>query len=151
ATKSIVFLGPDSGVPTTNVNTAGVASGLGDRGSSNTIPPYAVSFMAGVQAHASAAGLTIKSSMNADDAATADVAIIPVTMAWEDEGEGYDVGQDRQDLTLSGAHPKHWGSTKPAAFIQAAAAKNPNVVVILAVGSAIVMEDWIGSAKSIVQ
>jgi beta-glucosidase len=149
--KSIVFLGPDAAVPTTNVNTAGVASGLGDRGSSNTIPPYAVSFMAGVQMHASAAGLAVKSSANADDASTADVAIIPVTMAWEDEGEGYDVGQDRQDLTLSGAHPKHWTGAKPAAFIQQAAAKNPNVIVVLAVGSAIVMEDWIGSAKSIVQ
>jgi len=72
-------------------------------------------------------------------------------MAWEDEGEGYDVGQDRDDLTLSGQHPKHWGATKPAAFIAQAVAANPNVIVLLAVGSAIVMEDWYASPKAIVQ
>jgi beta-glucosidase len=148
---SIVVLGPDANVPTTNVSTAGVASGLGDRGSSQTIPPYAVGFFDGIKNHASAAGLTVTSSADAAAAASADVAIIPVTMAWEDEGEAYDVGQDRADLTLSGQHPKHWGGTKPAAFIAQAAAANPNVVVLLAVGSAIVMEDWIASAKSIVQ
>ncbi len=149
--KSIVVLGPDATVPNTNVNTAGVASGLGDRGSSQTIPPYAVSFFDGIKNHPSAAGLTVTTSASAAAASSADVAIIPVTMAWEDEGEAYDVGQDRADLTLSGQHPKHWGATKPAAFIAQAAAANPNVIVLLAVGSAIVMEDWIGSAKSIVQ
>ncbi len=149
--KSIVVLGPDANVPTTNVNTPGVASGLGDRGSSGTIPPYAVGFFDGIKAHPAAAGLTVTSSATASAASSADVAIIPVTMAWEDEGEGYDVGQDRADLTLSGQHPKHWGSTKPAAFIAQAAAANPNVIVLLAVGSAIVMEDWISSAKGVVQ
>jgi beta-glucosidase len=148
---SIVVLGPDANVPTTNVNTPGVASGLGDRGSSGTIPPYAIGFFDGIKAHPAAAGLTVTSNASASAASTADVAIIPVTMAWEDEGEGYDVGQDRADLTLSGTHPKHWGGTKPAAFIQQAAAANPNVIVLLAVGSAIVMEDWIGNAKGIVQ
>jgi beta-glucosidase len=149
--KSIVVLGPDANVPTTNVNTPGVASGLGDRGSSGTIPPYAIGFFDGIKAHPAAAGITVTSNASASAASTADVAIIPVTMAWEDEGEGYDVGQDRADLTLSGVHPKHWGGTKPAAFIQQAAAANPNVIVLLAVGSAIVMEDWIGNAKGIVQ
>lgn len=149
--KSIVVLGPDAAVPNTNVNTPGVASGLGDRGSSATIPPYAVSFFDGIKNHPSAAGLTVTTSPNAAAASTADVVIIPVTMAWEDEGEAYDVGQDRADLTLSGQHPKHWGATKPSAFIAQAAAANPNVIVVLAVGSAIVMEDFIGSAKSVVQ
>jgi len=148
--KSIIVLGPDALKPDTNVTTAGVASGLGDRGSSGTIPPYAVSFFDGIKNSASAAGMTVTNSANAADAKNADVAIIPVTMAWEDEGEGYDVGQDRADLTLSGQHPKHW-STKPAMFIQQAAAANPNVIVVLAVGSAIVMEDWYASPKAIVQ
>jgi beta-glucosidase len=148
--KSIVVLGPDAMKPDTNVNTPGVASGLGDRGSSATIPPYAVSFLDGIKKSPLAAGLTVTSSANAADASKADIAIIPVTMAWEDEGEGYDVGQDRADLTLSGQHPKHW-TTKPAAFIAQAAAANPNVIVVLAVGSAIVMEDWYGSAKAIIQ
>jgi beta-glucosidase len=149
--KSIVVLGPDALKPDTVVDKDGVASGLGDRGSSGTVPPYAVSFFDGIKNSPAAAGLTVTSSANAADANKADIAIIPVTMAWEDEGEGYGVGQDRADLTLSGQHPKHWGSTKPAAFIAQAAAANPNVVVVLAVGSAIVMEDWYGSAKAIVQ
>jgi len=148
--KSIIVLGPDALKPDTNVNSPGVASGLGDRGSSATIPPYAVSFFDGIKNSPSAAGLTVTNSANAADASKADVAIIPVTMAWEDEGEGYDVGQDRADLTLSGQHPKHW-STKPAMFIQQAVAANPNVIVVLAVGSAIVMEDWYASPKAIVQ
>jgi beta-glucosidase len=150
AVKSIIFLGPDAAIPTTNVKTANVASGLGDRGSSNTNPPYAVSFMDGLKKRAGA-GVTITSSANAADASKADVVIIPVAMAHEDEGEAFDGGADRVDLTLSGAHPKHWGATKPAAFIKAAAAANPNVIVLLAVGSAIVMEDWMMSAKAIVQ
>jgi beta-glucosidase len=148
--KSIVVLGPDAMKPNTDVNTAGVASGLGDRGSSATIPPYAVSFFDGIKNHPAAAGLTVTSSADVSAASSAEVVIIPVTMAWEDEGEAYDVGQDRADLTLSGMHPKHW-ATKPAKFIADAAALNKNVIVLLAVGSAIVMEDWIGSAAAIVQ
>jgi beta-glucosidase len=146
--KSIVVLGPDANTPNTNVNTAGVASGLGDRGSSQTIPPYAISFYDGIKA--AATGMTVTTSPDASAASSADVVVIPVTMAWEDEGEADDVGQDRADLTLSGQHPKHW-STKPAQFIAQAAAANPNVIVLLAVGSAIVMEDWYDSAKAIVQ
>jgi beta-glucosidase len=149
--KTIVVLGPDAMKPDTNVNTAGVASGLGDRGSSATIPPYAISFFDGLKTAGAAKGVTVTTNASAAAASTADVAIIPVTMAWEDEGEGYDVGKDRQDLTLSGAHPIHWGATKPAAFIAQAVAANPNTIVVLAVGSAIVMEDWYAGPKSIVQ
>jgi beta-glucosidase len=149
--KSIVVLGPDATKPNTDVNTAGVASGLGDRGSSQTIPPYAVSFFDGLKNAGTAKGVTVTTNASASAANTADIAVIPVTMAWEDEGEGYDVGQDRADLTLSGQHPKHWGSTKPAAFIAQAVAANPNTIVVLAVGSAVVMEDWYAGPKAIVQ
>jgi len=148
--KSIIVLGPDAMKPQKIADADGNPSGLGDRGSSGTVPPYAISFFDGIKNSPSAAGLTVATGTAAADASKADVAIIPVTMAWEDEGEGYGVGQDRADLTLSGQHPKHW-STKPAAFIAQAAAANPNVIVVLAVGSAIVMEDWYGSAKGIVQ
>jgi len=99
----------------------------------------------------SSVGVTVTSSANAGDAANADIAVIPVTMDWVDEGEGYGEGKDRADLTLGGNHPAHWGGTKPAQFIRDAAAANPNVVVVLAVGSAIVMEDWRDSARAIVQ
>jgi beta-glucosidase len=107
--------------------------------------------MAGLTARAGT-GVTITSSALAADASKAEVAIIPVAMAHEDEGEAFDGGADRVDLTLSGVHPRHWGATnKAATFIRNAAAVNPNVIVLLDVGSAIVMEDWMTSAKAIVQ
>jgi beta-glucosidase len=149
--KSIVVLGPDAAKPNTDVNTAGVASGLGDRGSSATVPPHAVSFYDGLKTAGDAKGVTVTMNATAAAASTADVAVIPVTMAWEDEGEGYGEGKDRVDLTLSGVHPKHWGATKAAKFIADAVAANPNVIVVLAVGSAIVMEDWYAGPKAIVQ
>jgi len=150
---SILFLGPDRALPNTNAHTAGIASGLGDRGSSDNFPPYAISFVQGVTAHPAAAGITITQSANAADAVGKDVVIIPVAMAHEDEGEAFDGGRDRQDLRLNGAHPIHWGATKPSALIAAAATANPNakIVVLLAVGSAIVMEDWWTRAHAIVQ
>jgi beta-glucosidase len=150
AVKSIIFLGPDATLPdSTKVHTANAASGLGDRGSSDTNAPYSVSFLKGIQTRAGS-GITVTQSGNAADAGKADVAIIPVSMAHEDEGEAFDGGKDRTDLTLGGAHPRHW-ATKPTAFITQAAAANPNVIVLLMVGSAVVMEDWMGKAKGIVQ
>jgi len=148
--KSIIVLGPNADLPNTTVNVANQASGLGDRGSSGTNPPYAVSFLKGITDRAGS-GITVTKSANAADAASADVVIIPVTMAHEDEGEAFDGGRDRENLTLAGPHPKHWAGTKPSAFINQVAAVNPNVIVLLAVGSAIVMEDWMGKAKAIVQ
>lgn len=146
---SVVFLGPDAALPAPSA-AGDRPSGLGDGGSSRTVPPYAISYLSGLKSHPSASAMTITSSPNAAAAASADVAIIPVVMGWEDEGEGYDVGRDRVDLTLSGAHPVHW-TTKPGSFIAQAAAANPNVIVLLTVGSAIVMEDWMASANAIVQ
>jgi beta-glucosidase len=149
--SSIIVLGPDANRPHAETPSATNPSGLGDRGSSRTTPPYAISFAKGLIDRGATAGVTVTTSANAADAANADIAVIPVTMDWVDEGEGYNEGKDRVDLTLGGNHPQHWGATKPAAFIQAAAAANPNVIVVLAVGSAIVMEDWMGSARGIVQ
>jgi beta-glucosidase len=76
--------------------------------------------------------------------------IIPVTMGHEDEGEAFGGGGDRATLSLSGVHPTHWAK-KPSAFIKEVAAVNPNVIVVLAVGSAIIVEDWIDNVKGIVQ
>jgi beta-glucosidase len=148
AGKSIILLGPDNNLPdASKVGTANAASGLGDRGSSNTTPPYAVSYFSGLKT----LGYTVTQSANAADASKADIAIVIVSMAHEDEGEAFDGGADRQNLNLAGPHPLHWTAQKPSAFIAAAAAANPNLVVLLNVGSAIVMEDWINSAKGIVQ
>jgi beta-glucosidase len=123
--------------------------GLGDRGSSNNAPPRAVSYVQGLMAEAT--GITVTSSPNASAASSADIAIIPVTMAHEDEGEAYSNGGDRDNLTISGPHPAHW-SQKPAAFINEAAAANPNVIVLLAVGGAVIDSDnWMSGARAIVQ
>jgi beta-glucosidase len=153
--KTILFLGPDAGLPNTNVHTAMQASGLGDRGSSDIVPPHAVSFIAGLRAHAATAanGITITTAATLPAGPTfPDVIIIPVSMAHEDEGEAYDGGRDRQDLRLNGAHPIHWGATKPSALINqvAAAAPTSKIVVLLMVGGAVVMEDWWTKAHAII-
>ena len=150
--KIIAIVGPDNNLPVaptaTQNSTANFVSGLGDRGSSQVVPPHAVSYAQGLQAHAG--GLTIKQSADSSAAAGADVVIIPVSMAHEDEGESYGGGADRQNMNLTTIHPIHW-TTKPAAFIKSVAAINPNVIVLLNVGSAIIVEDWMASAKAIIQ
>jgi beta-glucosidase len=151
AARKIAIVGPDNAMPT-GVVAAGQASGLGDRGSSGTkaVQPV-VSFAAGLKTTArAAAGITVTQSADASAAAGADIVIIPVTMAHEDEGEAYDNGADRKDMLLSGVHPKHWAQ-KPAAFIDAVAAVNKNIVVLLAFGSVVVKEPWMDKAMAIVQ
>jgi beta-glucosidase len=149
ALQSIVFLGPDANIP--RAAAVDGPHGLGDGGSSQTFPPYIISFLQGVTERGT--GVTITQSANAADAAGKTVAIIPVTMAHADEGEAYGGGGDRDTLTISTVEPRHWTGQKPTAFINAVRAANPNVkiVVLLAVGSAVVMEDWIDSADAIVQ
>jgi beta-glucosidase len=147
--KSIVVLGPDAHVPITDTSSLGIPHGMGDRGSSNTNPPYAVSYFDGISARAGSE-IAVTSGTTAADADGKDLVIIPVTMAHEDEGEAFGGGGDRDDLTLGKIHPLHW-SKKPTAFINEVAVVNPNIVVLLAVGSAVVMDDWADSAKAIVQ
>ena len=154
--KIIAIVGPDNNLPVAptaaqNV-TKNFVSGLGDRGSSQVVAPHAVSYFQGLQAHPG--GLTIKQSADASAAAGADVVIIPISMANEDEGEHYGTGADRQNMNLTTTHPLHWTTTLgmlPAAFIKSVAAINPNVIVLLNVGSAIIVEDWMVSAKAIIQ
>jgi beta-glucosidase len=149
--KIIAIVGPDNNLPiaptATQNNQKNFVSGLGDRGSSQVVAPHAVSYFQGLQ---NRGGLTIKQSADSSAAAGADVVIIPVSMAHEDEGESYGGGADRQNMNLTSIHPIHW-TTKPAAFIQSVAAINPNVIVLLNVGSAVIVEDWMASAKAIVQ
>ena len=149
--KIIAIVGPDNNLPVAPTATQNVTknfvSGLGDRGSSQVVAPHAVSYFQGLQARG---GLTIKQSADASAAAGADVVIIPVSMAHEDEGEAYGGGADRQNMNLTTIHPLHW-TTKPTAFIQSVAAINPNVIVLLNVGSAVIVEDWMTSAKAIIQ
>jgi beta-glucosidase len=150
--KIIAIVGPDNNLPVAPTPAQNVlknfVSGLGDRGSSQVVAPHAVSYAQGLQARS---GLTIKQSADSSAASGADVVIIPVSMAHEDEGEAYGGGADRQNMNLTTTHPIHWTTTKPAAFIKSVAAINPNVIVLLNVGSAIIVEDWMDSAKAIIQ
>jgi beta-glucosidase len=151
---SIVFLGPDRIVP--RIRPVMEPHGLGDGGSSQTHPPYVVSFMEGVSRRAQGSvtqSISVTQSNDALSAIGKSVAIIPVTMAHADEGEGYGGGGDRDTLTLSTIEPRHWTVQKPAAFIQEVRAADPDVkiVVLLAVGSAVVMEDWIDAADAVIQ
>lgn len=152
--KSIVIMGPDATLPVADTGAIKVSHGMGDRGSSNTNPPYAVSYLDGIRARGQAAGVDVTSSLDAADAADKDLVIIPVTMAHEDEGEAFGGGGDRDALTLAANHPLHWttGSFRktPTAFINEVATHNKNVVVLLAVGGAVLIEDWGASAKGIV-
>lgn len=147
--QSVVFLGPDADIPR-NLDFP-EAHGLGDGGSSQTFPPYRVSFLQGVTSRAT--GVQVTQSTNVADAVGKTIAIIPVTMAHKDEGEAYGGGGDRATMTLTSVEPDHWSGQKPTAFINAVRAADPNVkiVVLLAVGSAIIMEDWMDSADAIVQ
>jgi beta-glucosidase len=149
ALQSIIFLGPDGDIP--RAAAVDGPHGLGDGGSSQTFPAYRISFLTGVTDRAT--GVSVTQSANVADAVGKTVAIIPVTMAHQDEGEAYGGGGDRDTLTLTSTEPRHWGAQKPTAFINAVRAADPNVkiVVLLAVGSAIVMEDWMNSADAIVQ
>jgi beta-glucosidase len=149
--KIIAIVGPDNNLPVAPTaaqnSQKNFVSGLGDRGSSQVVAPHAVSYAQGLQARG---GLTIKQSTDSSAAAGADVVIIPISMAHEDEGESYGGGADRQNMNLTSIHPIHW-TPKPAAFIQSVAAINPNIIVLLNVGSAIIVEDWMASAKAIIQ
>ncbi len=147
---SILLMGPDAFVPMTDTTAENVPHGLGDRGSSNTYPPYAISYIDGIGSRAAQAGITVDHSNTPADAANADLVIIPVTMKHEDEGEAFGGGGDRDDLTLGGGHPTHW-DPRPTTLINQVAAVNPNVIVLIATGSAVIVEDWIDNVPGIVQ
>jgi beta-glucosidase len=83
-------------------------------------------------------------------AAGYDAVILVVGMQHSDEGEGYGGGDDRDSLDLNGPHPEAWPEgQKPRQWIQQLAAANPNLIVVLEVGSAIV-EPSLDSAKGLI-
>ena len=70
-------------------------------------------------------------------AAGYDAVVLVVAMQHTDEGEGYGGGDDRESLDLAGPHPEQWVE-KPRAWIEQLTAQNPNLIVVLNVGGAIV-------------
>ena len=73
-----------------------------------------------------------------DAARRADVAIVVVGLTSEWESEGH----DRHDLQLPGAQ---------AELIRRVAEVNANTVVIINAGSPVAMNDWLGSARAVLQ
>ena len=71
-------------------------------------------------------------------AAGYDAVVLVVSMQHTDEGEGYGGGDDRESLDLNGPHPELWVAEKPRAWIEQLTALNPNLIVVLNVGGAIV-------------
>jgi beta-glucosidase len=144
AGANILVAGPDANV-----------AHLGDRGSSEVNPKaaYVVSPLAGLQAAAQTAGATVTSAADLTSAVAQapgkTAVILVVSMVHQDEGEGFNMGGDRDNLNLAGPHPVDW-TTKPAAWINQLAAANPNLIVVLNVGGAVV-EPTLDKAKGLVQ
>jgi beta-glucosidase len=147
---------------------------LGDRGSSNVVPPAVVTPLDGLTAALPGVEFVTQDASDLDAvrraARDAEVAVVVVGCTYEDEGEyitaqpellmqtapprpadlqrsrrgeeprrepranpGFATGGDRASLDLSG---------EDQALIHAAAEANPNTVVVLMGGSAIMVEDW---------
>jgi len=113
---------------------------LGDIGSSNVIPPYAITPLEGIR---NRAGGTIKVSYGSGSnvegavrlAKNVDAVVIVVGMTWKDEGEGglsFFRG-DRLDLNLHKSDED---------LINRVCEVNNHCIVVLQAGSAILMESW---------
>jgi len=117
---------------------------LGDSGSSQVAPAetQVVTPLAGLRGVGTAHGATVDYQPELAPALAAapgyDAVVLVVGMQHTDEGEGYGGGDDRESLDLAGPHPELWAAEKPRAWIEQLAAVNPNLIVVLNVGGAIV-------------
>jgi beta-glucosidase len=113
----------------------------GDRGSSNVYPPYVVTLLEGLRAAWSGGEVLYHDGKSPAAAAVfarqCGAALVVAGYTWQEEGEFTNKagsrGGDRASLRL-----------KPAdeALIQAVAAANPNILVALVCGSAVITEAW---------
>jgi beta-glucosidase len=129
----VLVVGPDGDV-----------ARLGDSGSSQVAPAdnQVVTPLAGLRAIGSGHGATVDFQAALGDAVLAapgyDAVVLVVGMQHTDEGEGYGGGDDRESLDLNGPHPELWTTDKPRAWIEQLATANPNLIVVLEVGGAVV-------------
>ncbi|HIH96901.1 MAG TPA: glycosyl hydrolase [Thermoplasmata archaeon] len=114
---------------------------LGDHGSSNVVPSYAITPLQGIKNkvgnkievyHSDGSDLTEASEL----AKKSDVAILVVGLSYKDEGEG----KDRESMDLLGNQVE---------LIKKVAVANKNCVVVLIGGSAITMDPWIDEVPAI--
>jgi len=120
---------------------------IGDKGSSMVRPPYVVTPLMGIRAAAPPNSKIIYSSGKKMDktigiAREADIAVVIAGYTHKDEGEHmpFSKGGDRDSLNLRPNDEK---------LIARTAAVNPNTVVILMGGSAIITEKWRKSVPAI--
>ncbi len=113
---------------------------LGDRGSSQVRPPYAVTPLAGIRAGAGDIEVVYEKGSNpgraTEVARSADIVIVVAGLTGRDEGEAMPVvklGGDREDLSLP---------PKQLQLIEAVAAAASKCVVVLMGGSAILTSSW---------
>jgi beta-glucosidase len=145
AGQRILVAGPDGNV-----------ARLGDRGSSEVVPSAAhvVTPFGGLAARAQQSNVTVDFVADMAPAVAAaasyDKVVLIVAMEHQDEGEGFNQGGDRDNLNLNGPHPILWpDGQKPRQWIEQLSAANPNLIVVLSVGGAIV-EPSLESAKGLI-
>lgn len=159
ATRSMVLLRNEQGALPLDVDaleTIAVVGELadtpniGDEGSSDVAPSEVVTPLQGLQAAAPelliehVAAEDVLDASAAADVAAADVAIVVVGLTTEDESEfipQISPAGDREDLELSPAHRQ---------LIADTVAANPNTIVVLEGGSAIVVDPWHEQVPAIV-
>ena len=113
---------------------------LGDAGSSNVTPSYAVTPFLGIKA-AAGEGVDVVTSPDSSAAAEADAAIVVVALTQQDEGEAWNGGGDRDSLDLSADQEQ---------LIVDVAKLVPVTIVVIEAGGPITMEAWKKSADAIV-
>jgi beta-glucosidase len=157
AEQSMVLLKNDAGMlplDRTHLKTLAVVGpladlpNLGDLGSSRVEPPSVVTALAGLR-EVAGAGVKVAVDTSGDPAAAAAVAsgadavVVVVGLTGRDEGEWIPplkLGGDRRTLALPSPH---------VALIKAVTAANPNAVVVMEGGSALLTEGWKDGARAI--
>ena len=113
---------------------------LGDAGSSNVTPSYAVTPYLGLKA-AAGSDVEVVTSPDASAAKDSDVAIVVVALTQQDEGEAWNGGGDRDSLDLSADQEQ---------LIVEVAGVAPVTIVVMEAGGPLTMEAWKKSADAIV-
>ncbi len=117
---------------------------LGDDGSSEVAPSYAVTPLAGIRARGGGVEVRHVPALDAEGTAAverADAAVVVVGLTKADEGEAQVSAGDRKGLRLSAADES---------LVQAVASLNPATIVVLEGGGPIVVEPWIDAVGALV-
>jgi beta-glucosidase len=130
------------------VGTLAETVNLGDSGSSNTMPSYAVTPLAGIENHAGPVEVVNLShnTLTADDLeqiGTADAAVVVVGLTSADEGEGQQPGRsvgDRTTLDLSADQQQ---------LILNVASRNPRTIVVIEGSGAVIVEGFADQVAAI--